>query len=79
MVFTIEPILVEGDNKIAVWEDSWTAVTVDGSRYVIDPSNMHLRCNSHLTSLDVDVRAAQFEHEVLITSSGVEILTMPEH
>lgn len=34
MVFTIEPILVEGDRTITVWEDNWTAVTVDGGRYV---------------------------------------------
>lgn len=36
MVFTIEPILVEGSRRIAVWEDGWTAVTLDGSRLVTD-------------------------------------------
>ena len=35
MVFTIEPILVEGSSRIAVWDDGWTAVTVDGGRCVI--------------------------------------------
>jgi methionyl aminopeptidase len=31
MVFTIEPILTEGNNEIRVWQDGWTAVTTDGS------------------------------------------------
>ena len=34
MVFTIEPILVEGGRRISVWEDGWTAVTFDGGRCV---------------------------------------------
>ena len=32
MVFTIEPILVEGARRISIWEDGWTAVTFDGGR-----------------------------------------------
>lgn len=32
MVFTIEPILVEGGRRIKVWEDGWTACTFDGGR-----------------------------------------------
>jgi methionyl aminopeptidase len=32
MVFTIEPILVEGGRHIKVWDDEWTAVTEDGGR-----------------------------------------------
>lgn len=51
MIFTIEPILVEGSRRITTWKDGWTAVTVDGGR------------------------AAQFEHEVLITEHGPEIIT----
>ena len=54
MVFTIEPILVEGSRRMTVWEDGWSAVTVDGGR------------------------GAQFEHEVLITEHGAEVLTVPE-
>lgn len=53
MVFTIEPILVEGSRRITVWDDGWTAVTVDGGR------------------------GAQFEHEILITDTGAQILTLP--
>ena len=31
MCFTIEPILAEGKNEIYIWNDNWTASTVDGS------------------------------------------------
>lgn len=51
MVFTIEPMLCEGSGEAALWNDGWTATTVDGKR------------------------SAQFEHTVLITEDGVEILT----
>lgn len=54
MVFTIEPALAEKSTKLGLWEDDWTAVTLDGGR------------------------AAQFEHEVLITEDGAEILTVNE-
>ena len=54
MVFTIEPILVEKSGTLAMWDDDWTAVTIDGGR------------------------GAQFEHEVLITDNGVEVLTVNE-
>lgn len=30
MVFTIEPILVEGSRRIGLWNDGWTAATIDG-------------------------------------------------
>jgi len=32
MVFTIEPILVEGKDKLVLWDDKWTAATADNSR-----------------------------------------------
>jgi methionyl aminopeptidase len=54
MIFTIEPMLVEGIGDCFEWDDQWTVATVDGGM------------------------AAQFEHTVLITDSGVEILTLPE-
>lgn len=28
--FTIEPIFVEGSNKVKMWKDDWTATTIDG-------------------------------------------------
>jgi methionyl aminopeptidase len=32
MTFTIEPMLTLGDPALGVWEDDWTAVTLDGRR-----------------------------------------------
>ena len=32
MVFTIEPIFVEGRGAIHIWRDNWTAATDDGGR-----------------------------------------------
>ncbi|XP_062578530.1 methionine aminopeptidase 1D, mitochondrial-like [Saccostrea cucullata] len=55
MTFTIEPILSEGTDMVAILEDDgWTAVSEDGSR------------------------SAQFEHTILVTSDGCEILTVSE-
>ena len=54
MIFTIEPMLTEGNADCYEWNDAWTVATVDGGR------------------------SAQFEHTVLITEDGVEILTLPE-
>jgi len=51
MVFTIEPMINQGNWKDISWPDGWTAVTSDGKR------------------------SAQFEHSLLITDKGVEILT----
>lgn len=31
-VFTIEPMICEGDNHPHMWQDDWTATTVDGKR-----------------------------------------------
>ena len=52
MIFTIEPMLVTGDQECVEWDDEWTVVTLDKSL------------------------AAQFEHTVLVTPDGVEILTV---
>ena len=32
MIFTIEPMINAGSWKHAVWDDNWTAVTLDGKR-----------------------------------------------
>ncbi len=50
--FTIEPMLTLGRPSVDLWDDNWTAVTLDGSR------------------------SAQFEHTLLVTAEGVEILTL---
>lgn len=54
MTFTIEPIFSLGTEEIELWEDGWTAATVDGSR------------------------TSQFEHTILITDNGCEILTLSD-
>ena len=54
MTFTIEPMITLGAWEHRVWDDDWTAVTVDGSR------------------------TAQFEHTLLVTDDGAEILTVAE-
>ena len=51
MVFTVGPVVSEGDRRVKILRDGWTAVTVDNSR------------------------TAQVEHTLLITETGVEILT----
>ncbi|KAI8136989.1 methionine aminopeptidase 1 [Fennellomyces sp. T-0311] len=50
-VFTIEPMICEGDHNAVFWPDEWTATTRDGKL------------------------SAQFEHTMLVTETGVEILT----
>ena len=52
MVFTIEPMITVGDWRHHLWDDDWTATTVDGKR------------------------TAQFEHTLLVTADGVDILTL---
>ena len=52
MTFTVEPMLTLGDPSCGMWDDDWTAVTLDGRR------------------------TAQFEHTVLVTEEGVELLTV---
>ena len=51
MTFTIEPMITAGAWEHRMWDDGWTAVTVDGGR------------------------TAQFEHTLVVTDTGAEILT----
>lgn len=53
MVFTVEPMLVDGSELNYEWDDGWTVSTDDGSW------------------------VAQFEHTILITPEGPEVLTVP--
>eukprot|EP01120_Amphizonella_sp_Union-15-10_P007563 TRINITY_DN2561_c0_g1_i1.p1 TRINITY_DN2561_c0_g1~~TRINITY_DN2561_c0_g1_i1.p1 ORF type:complete len:367 (-),score=51.82 TRINITY_DN2561_c0_g1_i1:72-1172(-) len=50
-VFTIEPMINEGNWKDVLWPDGWTSTTKDGKR------------------------SAQFEHTLLVTPTGCEVLT----
>ena len=52
MVFTIEPMITVGDWRHRLWDDDWTATTVDNKR------------------------TAQFEHTLLVTEDGCDILTL---
>lgn len=51
MTFTIEPMITLGAWQHRMWDDGWTAVTIDGKR------------------------TAQFEHTILVTEGGAEVLT----
>ncbi len=52
MTFTIEPMITIGSYEGEIWDDDWTASTIDKSR------------------------TAQFEHTILVTDRGVEVLTL---
>ncbi len=52
MTFTIEPMITIGDHRHELWDDGWTAVTLDRSR------------------------TAQFEHTLVVTDDGAEVLTV---
>ena len=54
MTFTIEPMISIGAWEQRMWDDGWTASTVDGKR------------------------TAQFEHTMVVTDDGVELLTLHE-
>ena len=51
MTFTIEPMITVGAWEHDLWDDGWTAVTVDRRR------------------------TAQFEHTLLVTAEGADVLT----
>jgi methionyl aminopeptidase len=53
MTFTIEPMITVGAWQHHLWDDGWTAVTVDRRR------------------------TAQFEHTLVVTDTGAEVLTLP--
>ena len=52
MTFTIEPMIAIGAWQHRMWDDDWTAVTIDGRR------------------------SAQFEHTLVVTDDGAELLTL---
>ena len=51
MTFTIEPMITAGAHEHVLWNDGWTAATIDRKR------------------------TAQFEHTILVTDDGAEVLT----
>ena len=52
MTFTVEPMITLGSARERMWDNGWTAVTIDGRR------------------------TAQFEHTLIVTESGAEVLTV---
>jgi methionyl aminopeptidase len=52
MTFTIEPMITLGTWREKMWDNGWTAVTVDGRR------------------------TAQFEHTLVVTDDGADVLTL---
>lgn len=52
MMFTVEPMINQGDFDVEILEDDWTVKTIDGSL------------------------SAQWEHTILVTEEGYEILTL---
>ena len=67
MAFTIEPILALGKPKEVYWPDDWTNATVDGkwTAQFGGYSRFVLMPNADI----------QVEHTLLVTETGVEILT----
>ena len=53
MTFTIEPMITIGAWQHQLWDDGWTAVTIDRRR------------------------TAQFEHTLVVTDDGADVLTLP--
>ena len=68
MTFTIEPILALGNPKEVYWPDQWTNVTVDGKRSAQFGAYMYF--GRLLCYAQVDI-----EHTLLVTETGVEVLT----
>ena len=68
MVFTIEPCVSEGGRRVKTLEDGWTAVTL--------VSEVILLFLIQTFWFQDNSRTAQFEHTVLITETGVEVLTV---
>ena len=91
-VFTIEPMINLGAPGDTTWGDNWTAVTTDGKcRYMSIFIEISYRTNYKLKSFSfilitlhmhvlvmVGKRSAQFEHTILVTEKGFEILTARE-
>ena len=64
--FTIEPALVQGKRSRGhMWDDGWTIAT-DVGTYLDD----------RVTDNQSHARSAQFEHQILITEDGADILTL---
>jgi methionyl aminopeptidase len=69
--FTIEPMINQGTWKDVTWPDDWTSTTaVSISSYKICDI-----ISGHSVLLQDGKRSAQFEHTMVVTDTGCEVLT----
>ena len=68
MTFTIEPMIALGKYRDVTWPDNWTSTTIDGKRTAQFGRFSRPRTRSSLSD-------AAPEHTLLVTETGVEILT----
>lgn len=72
---------MEGSVDFRILEDKWTAVSADDrrweatSQYRAMSSSVLTNTESNHDNVVLPCRSAQFEHTVVITSDGVDILT----
>jgi methionyl aminopeptidase len=71
MTFTIEPILTLGTDREVYWPDDWTNVTVDGKRTAQFGTYRFL---DYVYAPQVLIWIF-IEHTMLVTETGVEVLT----
>lgn len=75
--FTIEPMICEGTHKEVIWY----VIMFRWNQLCCLPSNLPSKClpfprPDQWTATTTDgKRSAQFEHTVLVTETGIEILT----
>lgn len=74
MCFTIEPMINVGTFKDKTWPDNWTSVTFDGKR-----SAQFGTCSGVIWLLLIKAGnltlSLNIEHTLLVTETGVEVLT----
>lgn len=70
MTFTIEPILTLGKPREVYWPDDWTNTTIDG-KWTAQFGLYKYKTNFALHgNANIDI-----EHTLLVTETGVEVLT----
>lgn len=73
MTFTIEPMIALGKYRDVTWPDNWTSTTIDGKRtaqFGMYPFSRGEKKKILLSHADFIL-----EHTLLVTETGVEILT----
>jgi methionyl aminopeptidase len=72
MTFTIEPMIALGKYRDVTWPDNWTSTTIDGkktSQFGMSVDTKPKRFGRFLTN------QPSLEHTLLVTETGVEVLT----